>query len=89
MRQCYSARIFGNVQGVGYRITAKRKAEELGIAGFVRNDLDGSVYIEAEGEEDVLQRFIDWCEQGSKSAAVKNLVVERCEPKNYAEFKVK
>ena len=39
----------------------KRKAEELNIKGNVRNNADGSVSIEAEGEEENLQQFVEWC----------------------------
>lgn len=49
----------GRVQGVGFRYTTKQKADELGIKGLVRNKEDGSVYIEAVGEEDEINRFID------------------------------
>ncbi|HNU41845.1 MAG TPA: acylphosphatase, partial [Cyclobacteriaceae bacterium] len=40
--------VTGTVQGVYYRASTKQKADELGIKGFVRNQPDGSVYIEAE-----------------------------------------
>ena len=42
--------ITGRVQGVNFRTYTKEKAEELGILGFVRNETDGSVYLEAEGD---------------------------------------
>jgi acylphosphatase len=44
-----SIRISGKVQGVFFRASTKGKAEQYGINGFVRNEKDGSVYIEAEG----------------------------------------
>ena len=45
-------RIHGRVHGVFFRDSVLKKAKELGLVGFVRNDLDGSVYIEIEGEDD-------------------------------------
>ncbi len=44
-------KIYGDVQGVNFRFEAKLTADKLGVKGFVRNEADGSVYIEAEGEE--------------------------------------
>lgn len=49
----------GRVQGVGFRFTAIRIAEDLGIAGWVKNLQDGSVKIVAEGKEDALNKFLD------------------------------
>jgi acylphosphatase len=51
MKKHFNIRISGRVQGVFFRASTKAKAEELGISGFVQNEPDGSVYIEAEGEE--------------------------------------
>ncbi|MGK0550507.1 acylphosphatase [Enterococcus faecalis] len=48
----------GRVQGVGFRYMTKILADELGIKGTVRNEEDGSVSIEAIGEEEPLARFI-------------------------------
>jgi acylphosphatase len=67
-------RVSGKVQGVFFRASAKEKADELGIHGFVRNEADGSVYIEAIGDELILQQFVDWCHQGPARARV-----DRCE----------
>jgi len=65
-----SIRIHGNVQGVSFRYYAAEKARELGILGFVRNEPDGTVYIEAEGEEDALKKLAAWCESGPGHARV-------------------
>ena len=72
----FSIHVSGRVQGVFFRASAKAKAEELNIKGNVRNNTDGSVSIEAEGEEENLQQFVEWCKQGPKFAQV-----ERCEVK--------
>lgn len=52
------------MQGVGYRFSARNMAKARGIKGFVRNEPDGSVYIEAEGEEKNLDMFLAWCKKG-------------------------
>lgn len=57
-------KISGRVQGVGFRTSAKIKAMELGIFGFARNEPDETVYIEAEGEKEDLEKFLDWCKKG-------------------------
>lgn len=50
--------VYGRVQGVGFRFTTKMVADRLGIKGYVQNQADGSVYIEASGEKQALATFI-------------------------------
>ncbi len=69
-------RIQGKVQGVGFRMAAKEQADDLGIKGFVRNDADGSVYMEAEGIEEAILEFVEWCHEGPPAAGVENVEVE-------------
>jgi acylphosphatase len=57
-------KIFGKVQGVGFRYYTHRKATELNITGFVQNRPDGSIYVEAEGEKENHDKFIQWCYEG-------------------------
>lgn len=75
-------RITGKVQGVGFRETTKYVADQSGVKGFVRNEADGSVYIEAEGEQWELDAFVDWCNEGPDRAKV-----EACEVTELAELK--
>lgn len=63
-------RVSGKVQGVYYRASTRQTAEVCAIRGFVRNEPDGSVYIEAEGEDENLDRFIGWCRIGPAGARV-------------------
>jgi acylphosphatase len=69
-------KIHGRVQGVGYRYEAYWKARKLHIAGFVMNEPDGAVYIEAEGEEEALNEFLMWCRRGPWPAKVERVDVE-------------
>ena len=69
-----SIHVAGKVQGVFFRASTKEKADEFSVKGTVRNNMDGSVSIEAEGEEEDLDLFIEWCKHGPKFAHV-----ERCE----------
>ncbi len=80
-------KVFGRVQGVFFRHTAKQKAKELNIIGFARNESDSSVYIEAEGKEENLKKFLDWCHQGSAFAEVEKVEFEfKPEIKNFNDF---
>jgi acylphosphatase len=54
------ARVFGMVQGVGFRYWTMGKAEELGLSGEVRNLDDGSVSVVAEGPEPKVRELLDW-----------------------------
>lgn len=70
MQKNLTMKIYGDVQGVGFRDAAYWVARKLYIAGFVMNDPDGAVYIEAEGEEDALKEFLEWCRKGPITAKV-------------------
>lgn len=80
--------IFGAVQGVFFRVSAKEKADELGIRGFARNMPDDSLYIEAEGEEEALQEFIAWCRKGPPQARVDRAEINETGPKGFTDFNV-
>ncbi len=69
-------RVYGRVQGVFFRHTARLRAEELGLVGFVRNEYDGSVTVTAEGDEEALQKFLEWCRKGPPLAMVEKIEVE-------------
>lgn len=62
------------MQGVFFRAATQEKALELGLKGWVKNTSDSGVEIEAEGEENVLLKFLAWVKQGPDSARV-----EKCE----------
>ena len=49
----------GRVQGVFFRATAAELAREAGVRGFVRNEEDGTVYLEAEADGESLERFLE------------------------------
>ncbi|CAN5864011.1 acylphosphatase [soil metagenome] len=63
-------RIRGRVQGVGYRVNARREADRLGIDVRPENLPDGSVRIEVRGGADAVAAFRRWCEQGPELAHV-------------------
>lgn len=81
-------RVLGRVQGVSFRNTAKRKAINLGINGFVQNQSDGSVLIQAEGDSENLEKFVEWCHEGSYHSRVKECQVEDVTMEEYFDFKI-
>jgi len=66
-------RIRGLVQNVGFRASCCRRAQELGLAGWVRNCSDGSVEVQAEGSEQHLTELRVWCESGPLKARVDSI----------------
>lgn len=67
--------IYGRVQGVGFRDAAYWKARKMHVAGFVMNEPDGSVYVEAEADEPTLNAFLTWCRRGPWTANVERVEV--------------
>ncbi len=81
--------VFGRVQGVGFRYYTEKKAHELGLAGFVENKPDGSVYIEAEGEEADLDAFVVWCRRGPQWAHVTDIRIAPVPPLGLDGFHIR
>ncbi len=77
-----SGKVTGLVQGVSFRWYVQRHANELGIAGYVRNNPDGSVSFVAEGRRDLLERMLDAVRIGPAEAAVENVETEWSAPTN-------
>ncbi len=88
MKKHIDLKVSGRVQGVGYRYHARAKAFHLGIHGIIRNLRDGSVYIEAEGEPDSLDQFIEWCRTGPPHAIVDKIEFSEGKLKDYETFDI-
>ena len=67
---CRRSFVSGRVQGVFYRATCVRKAQELGVSGYARNLADGRVEVLACGEAAAVARFVEWLWEGSPSSKV-------------------
>ena len=80
--------VSGKVQGVFFRATTKAKADELGIKGIARNQPDGRVYIEAEGDPVRLSEFESWCKQGPPGARVERIDVIGGDVKYFSDFSI-
>ena len=82
-------KIYGDVQGVFFRRSAKLEADRLDIVGWIRNDKDGSVEVMAQGEKDKVDQFIKWCKKGPPFSKVKKVeVVNQNGLENFDEFSI-
>jgi acylphosphatase len=81
-------RISGRVQGVSFRAYAAREAVRLELAGWVRNQADGSVAVHLEGPEDKVEEMVAWCRRGSPAAAVDRVEVDDVTPTRASSFEV-
>jgi len=80
----------GFVQGVGFRFSTWRKAESLGLSGWVRNRHDGRVEAEFEGPKAALEEMLVWCRQGPAFARVTHVEATwESGSRQYAEFTVR
>lgn len=83
-------RVYGRVQGVGYRYFAQKHARKLGIKGFAENKIDGSVYMEVMGEDESLRKFIELLKEGPPLAIVEKIQYEETDKKlEYNNFEIK
>jgi acylphosphatase len=67
--------ISGRVQGVFFRMETKRAADEIGVVGWVKNQLDGTVEAVFEGDRDRVNAITDWCREGPPRAEVTDVTV--------------
>lgn len=78
----------GHVQGVGFRYRTMWAADEQGVAGWVRNEYDGSVKIHVEGVEHRVDMFLQTLRRGFPGAQVSRLETSRSTPEGLRDFKV-
>lgn len=79
----------GRVQGVGFRFTAERFAEELSLRGYVKNLMDGRVELVAEGEEKDLESLLQRIRKGFLSQYIEGVEVSWLSPKNdFLDFRI-
>ncbi len=79
----------GRVQGVFFRDTTRRRAESLGVAGWVSNRDDGAVEAVFEGAEDAVDALVELCRRGPGRAEVTDLEVFDEEPEGLEGFRVR
>jgi acylphosphatase len=79
----------GRVQGVGFRYSTLNAANKFGIKGWVKNQVDHSVLIEAEGEDLNMNLFLDWVNKGPALSRVDEVLISQASIKNYNRFEIK
>jgi acylphosphatase len=82
------ARVTGRVQGVSFRWYAQEQARRLGVAGWVRNEPDGSVLLHAEGEDQAVDELVAWCHDGPGLARVGDVAVREASPTGATSFDI-
>jgi acylphosphatase len=83
---CRRVVVHGLVQGVFFRDSCRREAQEAGVGGWVRNRPDGTVEALFEGTEDGVQRMLDWVRRGPAYARVERVDVVEEQPTGHAGF---
>ena len=84
----YRIRVEGKVQGVFFRANTQRQATELGILGWVKNEVDGSVTISAQGKQEGLNQLIDWCRRGPDYARVTKVEFKALATEDFNSFRI-
>ena len=80
--------IHGDVQGVYFRQEAKRKADDLGVFGSVKNNSDGTVSIEVEGDNAKVDQFLSWANFGPSRAKVERVDRSHGNIRGYDSFDI-
>jgi acylphosphatase len=81
--------ISGDVQGVFFRETARRKATEAGVAGWMTNRSDGKVEAVFEGPAEAVEELVEFCREGPTAATVEDVDVQTEEPETLSGFDVR
>lgn len=89
MNHHISIRVVGRVQGVFFRAATLEIARNLNVNGFVRNEQDGSVFIEAEGENEALEQLKLWCSHGPAGARVDEVSSTPGSIAGYTSFEIR
>jgi acylphosphatase len=80
--------VHGRVQGVGFRVSIARRAEQRRVAGWVRNRAEGSVEAVFEGEPEAVEALVAFCREGPRGAAVDRIEVREEGPEGLRRFDV-
>ncbi|WP_234859330.1 acylphosphatase [Aquimarina aquimarini] len=89
MLKHYKITVTGKVQGVWYRKNTHEKAKELTIKGFVENQPNGNVYLEAEGDANQLKALLEWCAIGPEYAKVATVSYQEDNLQFFESFEIR
>ena len=82
-------RVEGRVQGVFFRTETQSRARGRRIAGWVRNDYDGTVEAVFEGSREAVESLVRWCREGPRGARVEDVRVEWEDPRGEEGFQIR
>jgi acylphosphatase len=81
-------KVFGKVQGVYFRAFTEKKANQLGLCGWVKNEPDDSVLIEVEGHLMKVDEMTEWAKTGSPLSKVSHIEFKDGELKHFNSFRI-
>ena len=81
--------VHGFVHGVFFRDTVQRRAQSAGVAGWVRNNWDGTVEAVFEGELEGVERLVAFCREGPRGARVDRVEIAAEDPEGLGEFSIR
>jgi acylphosphatase len=81
--------VHGRVQGVFFRDSCRREAQDAGVAGWVCNEPDGTVRARFEGLAGDVERLVAWTREGPRSADVDRVDVTEVDPHGLSGFDVR
>jgi acylphosphatase len=84
----FEIKVFGRVQGVGFRYAARNQARSLNLKGWVENCPDGSVRSAVQGDENACRSYIQWCKNGTGYSWTERLEISEKEPQSFKSFAV-
>ncbi|MGO9447696.1 MAG: DNA polymerase ligase N-terminal domain-containing protein [Solirubrobacteraceae bacterium] len=79
----------GTVQGVGFREAARRRADALGLMGWVRNAQDGTVVVHADGAVEAIEQLLDFLRKGPRGAIVSDVKVDEVRVEGHEQFAIR
>jgi acylphosphatase len=82
-------RVTGQVQGVYFRVSVQKVATTLGVNGYVKNELDGAVYAEIEGDSEMVFKLIHYCHRGPQGAVVEQVSVTEGTVAGHTRFEIR
>lgn len=83
------ATVRGSVQGIGFRDATKRRALQLGLTGWVRNGEDGTVLVHAEGEQQALDKLLEYLHKGPRLARVDSVETQPTGVEGHEQFAIR
>ena len=82
-------KVYGKVQNVGFRFYTNKRANILGVKGYVKNMPDKSVYIEAEATEFLMEQFLEFVNEGPKWSRVSEVKTYEAPIKGFENFEIR